>query len=258
MCGTYNTRRQRVLDGRSPAEVVAERLARDKTRANPGYRPPSDPCLLPKAMLVVAAADEVLPPDTSDSGPALFAACGQGVQFGPHVTLRHPHRVRLGDRVVVSDRCTLDARSPEADEAIAIGDDTILANDVLVQAKGGTIRIGARGGIGPQTVMISTAGCFIEIGDDAIVGPRCTLLGGGEYEIDGAEAAGVAMARRPTVRDSGACLCDDVWLGAGVTVATGVTMDAGSVAAAGAVVTRDVPARAICGGVPARVLRMRA
>ncbi len=62
--GAYNGRRQRVLDGRSPEEVVRERLARDKTLANPGYRPPSDPCVLPKAMLVVEAAKEVSHPDT--------------------------------------------------------------------------------------------------------------------------------------------------------------------------------------------------
>ncbi len=61
--GAYNARRQRVLDGRSPEAVVRERLARDKTLANPGYRPPSDPCILPKAMLVVEAANEVSPPD---------------------------------------------------------------------------------------------------------------------------------------------------------------------------------------------------
>ena len=45
----YNARRQRVLDGRSPEEVVRERLAKDASLANPGYRPPPDPCVLPKA-----------------------------------------------------------------------------------------------------------------------------------------------------------------------------------------------------------------
>ncbi len=47
----------------SPEAVVRERLARDETLANPGYRPPSDPCILPKAMLVVEAANEVSPPN---------------------------------------------------------------------------------------------------------------------------------------------------------------------------------------------------
>jgi hypothetical protein len=60
----YNARRQRVLDGRSPEEVVRERLAQDRGLANPGYRPPFDPCALPRAMLVIERAKDVSQPDT--------------------------------------------------------------------------------------------------------------------------------------------------------------------------------------------------
>ena len=60
----YNARRQRVLGGRSPDEVVRERLRQDTSLANPGYRPPADPCVLPKAMLVVERARDVSQPDT--------------------------------------------------------------------------------------------------------------------------------------------------------------------------------------------------
>jgi transposase InsO family protein len=59
----YNARRQRVLDGSSPEQVVRERLARDKGPANPSYHPPADPCVLPKAMLVVDRAKDVSQPD---------------------------------------------------------------------------------------------------------------------------------------------------------------------------------------------------
>jgi transposase len=60
----YNARRQRVLDGRSPEEVVRERLAHDQGLANADYRPPSDPCTLPKAMLVIERAKDVSQPDS--------------------------------------------------------------------------------------------------------------------------------------------------------------------------------------------------
>jgi transposase InsO family protein len=60
----YNARRQRVLNGRSPEEVVRERLAQDRGLANPGYRPPADPCVLPEAMLVIERAKDVSQPDT--------------------------------------------------------------------------------------------------------------------------------------------------------------------------------------------------
>jgi acetyltransferase-like isoleucine patch superfamily enzyme len=51
---------------------------------------------------------------------------------------------------------------------------------------------------------------------------------------------------------------DDVWLGVGVTVLSGVRIGKGSVVGAGAVVTHDVPEGAIVAGVPARVIKMRA
>jgi transposase InsO family protein len=60
----YNARRQRVLGGRSPEEVVREGLARDRSLANPAYRPPADPCVLPKAMLVIERAKDVSQPDS--------------------------------------------------------------------------------------------------------------------------------------------------------------------------------------------------
>jgi hypothetical protein len=60
----YNARRQRVLDGRSPDEVLRERLVRDRSLANPGYHPPPDPCVLPKATLVVERAKDVSRPDS--------------------------------------------------------------------------------------------------------------------------------------------------------------------------------------------------
>src|ERR671933_2648413 len=60
----YNARRPRVLDGRSPEEVVRERLTRDQGLANPGHRPPSDPCVLPRAMLVIGRAKDVSQPDS--------------------------------------------------------------------------------------------------------------------------------------------------------------------------------------------------
>ncbi len=49
----------------------------------------------------------------------------------------------------------------------------------------------------------------------------------------------------------------NVWLGARVTVLKGVTIGDGAIIAAGAVVTKDIPANAIAGGIPAKVLKFR-
>lgn len=50
---------------------------------------------------------------------------------------------------------------------------------------------------------------------------------------------------------------DDVWIGYGSTILSGVHINQGAVVAAGSVVTNDVPAYAIVGGIPARVIKYR-
>ena len=50
---------------------------------------------------------------------------------------------------------------------------------------------------------------------------------------------------------------DDVWIGYGATILSGVRIGQGAVVAAGALVTKDVPAYAVVGGVPAKVIKYR-
>jgi virginiamycin A acetyltransferase len=50
---------------------------------------------------------------------------------------------------------------------------------------------------------------------------------------------------------------NDVWIGTGTTILTGVTIGDGAIIAANSVITKDVPAYAIVGGTPAKVLKYR-
>ena len=50
---------------------------------------------------------------------------------------------------------------------------------------------------------------------------------------------------------------DDVWIGFGTTILSGVHIGKGAVIAAGAVVTADIPPYAVAGGIPAKVLKNR-
>lgn len=60
-----------------------------------------------------------------------------------------------------------------------------------------------------------------------------------------------SLPRRPVVIE------DDVWIGARVIILPGVVVHRGSILAAGAVVTKDVPAYAVVGGNPSRVIKFR-
>jgi acetyltransferase-like isoleucine patch superfamily enzyme len=87
----------------------------------------------------------------------------------------------------------------------------------------------------------------ITIGDEVFVGPGVNLMTTG-HPVDPAVRRRQIVAA-PIVIERG------VWICTGATVLHGVTVGEDSVVAAGAVVTRDVPAGVLVGGVPARVLR---
>lgn len=186
--------------------------------------------------------------------PRMFGGCGKGVVFATRVIVRHPNRIYLGDRVVISEGCILDARNPKKKKGIVIGDDVIFSNNVMISCKNGTVEIGSRTGLSANTIIHSTQGNPVRLGTDNIIGPRCYIVGGGNYNIDQLD---VPMWKQGIKFDGGVALEDNIWLGAGVTVLGGVTMKKGSIAAAGAVVNKSIPEYSVCGGIPAKVLAKR-
>lgn len=186
--------------------------------------------------------------------PRLFGSCGKGVVFADHVVLRHPRRIHLGERVVVSEGAVLDARHDRAQRALCLGDDVMLSINVMISCKNGCVEVGARSGLSAHTIIHATNDCPVSIGADAIIGPQCYIAGGGNYHHDRLD---IPIREQGIQNDGGVTLGDNVWLGARTTVLGGVHMASGSIAGAGAVVSRDVPENAICAGVPARVLRQR-
>lgn len=118
------------------------------------------------------------------------------------------------------------------------------------------------------------AGCLlrdrVHIGDDCSLNPHVTIAGTVRIG-DGVRIASHAalfgfnhrfddLDQPIWVQDltvEGIVVEDDVWIGTHAVICDGVTVGAHSVIGAGAVVTRDVPAWSVVGGVPARVLRDR-
>ena len=186
--------------------------------------------------------------------PRLLGSCGKSVMFGTNIILRHPNRIHIGDNAVISDGCILDARNGDAEKVIVLEKEVILSNDVMISCKNGTVRIGAYSGIGTQSIVQSAHNCSVCIGSDVVIGPRCYLVGGGNYKTDRFD---IPIWRQGNNPDSGVTLENDIWLSANVTVLGGVTIKTGSIVAAGAVVNVSMPAKSVCGGVPAKVIKMR-
>ncbi|MBQ3378677.1 MAG: sugar O-acetyltransferase [Clostridia bacterium] len=86
----------------------------------------------------------------------------------------------------------------------------------------------------------------ITIGDGSLIGHNVVLA-----TLNHAEDP----KKRANLLPSPITIGRDVWIGSNSTVLSGVTIGDGSIVAAGAVVTRDVPPMTIVGGVPARVIR---
>lgn len=88
----------------------------------------------------------------------------------------------------------------------------------------------------------------IEIGDHVMIGPRCLFETQNHALVHAADGTRAGVAESIIIEDY-------AWIGARVTVLPGVRIGKGSVVAAGAVVTEDVPPYVVAGGVPARVIK---
>jgi maltose O-acetyltransferase len=110
----------------------------------------------------------------------------------------------------------------------------------------GAIRIGAGTFINVDALMLDVVP--ITIGTACQIGTRVQLLTAGHPLDPEPRRAGWEFGRPITI-------ADNVWLGGGAIVCPGVSIGEDTVVAAGAVVSRDLPAGVLAAGVPARVLR---
>jgi len=91
-----------------------------------------------------------------------------------------------------------------------------------------------------------TIDCFnsITIGNGVAISKGVYIRDSDDHSINGNKTVSA-----PIVID------DNVWIGLNVTILKGVHIGSGSIVAAGAVVTRDVPKNTLVGGVPARIIK---
>jgi acetyltransferase-like isoleucine patch superfamily enzyme len=181
--------------------------------------------------------------------PSLLGACGRNVIFGQNVVLRHPHKIRIGDNVVVDDNCLLDAKG-ETNRGIEIGSGVFIGRNTILSCKNGDIAIEDGANIGFNCELFSAS--HVRVGRDTLLAAYCYLIGG---DHDFSDASRPVLEQRRT--STGVTIGRGAWLGAGAKILDGVSVGDGAVVGAAAVVRDAVPAGAIAVGIPARVIGQR-
>jgi acetyltransferase-like isoleucine patch superfamily enzyme len=224
------------------------------------------------------------PLEPSDLAPGLLLGpeveLGSGVRMGGNVVIHAG--TRIGDRVVLQDAAVVgklfrlgpQSSAPRNDVPPAIvGDDAaILAGAVVFAGANlgtGTIAgdqssIRERAVIGAESVIGrgSAVDNDVRIGERVRIQTNCYITADTEIEEDVFVGPGVitandhTMARHPPDAPvPGPKLRRACRIGAGAVLCPGVEIGEEAFVAAGAVVTSDIPARAVVMGVPARQVR---
>jgi acetyltransferase-like isoleucine patch superfamily enzyme len=102
-----------------------------------------------------------------------------------------------------------------------------------------------------KNVFINHACSFVDMGgitieDDVLIGPRVNLLTE-NYPLDPSD--------RQTLQLKSILIKRNAWIGTAATILPGVTIGENAIVAAGAVVSKDVPANTVVGGVPAKIIK---
>ena len=136
------------------------------------------------------------------------------------------------------------------DAVVHLGRWSWIGHGCKIRCHEGEVHIGAKSVLGQECTI--SAFQHVSIGRECILADRVMLI-----DFD----HGVVEVERP-IRDQGIYKRDvrvghNVWIGYGAAFLRGVTVGDNSVVGTYAVVTKDVPANAVVGGVPARLIRMR-
>lgn len=179
--------------------------------------------------------------------------CRKLVFLGRGVRFRRKGQILLGQLSAIGAYSSLDGRS---ENGVQIGEGAKLGRYVTVTGTsqlsklGKGFSLGSGSGIG-DFAHIGCAG-GVTIGQNVIIGPFASF----HSQEHRSARLDVPIMQQGTI-ESPIEIHDDVWIGARVTILSGVIIGSGSIIAAGSVVRSSFPPGSVIGGVPARALRQR-
>ena len=170
--------------------------------------------------------------------PIILGAVGRNVIFGRGITLRHPHKIRIGHDVIIDDHCMLDAKG-QSNSGITLEDGVFIGRNSILYCKDGDIEIRSRVNISFNCGIFSSR--RITIGRGTLVAAYCYIMSGGSYDVN----TSIHFADQDGYAKGPTNIGEDCWLGAGVVVMDGVQIGRGCVVGSGTVVRKDVAESAV-------------
>lgn len=182
--------------------------------------------------------------------PRLFHSCGRKVVFGKNLTLRHAGKISLGDNVVLDDNVVVDAKG-SSNRGITIGNNVYVGRHTIINCKNGDVVLEEGVNISSNCQIFSSN--QVTIGAGTVIAAYTYILSGGQYDPGDrdtpfARQSGM-LTRGPTV------VGPNCWLAAQVVITDGVTVGEHCVIGAGSVVLDDIPSDRLAVGAPARPVR---
>lgn len=180
----------------------------------------------------------------------LFRKMGDNVTIGSGVKIVNPQNISLGNNVVISDNCTLYARSPKG---ITIGDTSTLKHGVYLDTETedeGYIDIGKRVYIGTGCCLQGHMG--LEIGDDTLLAQNITIT---PYSHNFSDPGKLIQAQGGKSRK--VIIGKDCYIGMDCCILYSADVLEGSVVGSGSVVVHTIPPYSLAVGVPAKVIKQR-
>ncbi len=161
--------------------------------------------------------------------------------------LRLGRRLKLDGLAFVGPGCQLEV-GPNA--VLELGRWSWIGHGSKIRCHEGAVSLGAQSVMGQECTI--SAFQHVSIGRECVIADRAMLI-----DFDHSTADVETPIRLQGIYKRDVRVGHNVWIGYGACVLRGCSVGENAVIGANTVVTRDVPANAVVGGVPARLIRMR-